>query len=81
MLFFASKPGENSENEAVVNALQGHIPRGLPDHRTLVGKEYGAFCRAKLARLPLPRDAFPTLREAALIAVDELPKVAAKKKN
>ena len=51
--------------------LVGRIPRAFKSHKNPEGWAYGAYVRAKLARLgPLPADARPTLREAGVMAVD-----------
>jgi hypothetical protein len=54
-----------------MRALRGGIPRAYANHKTPQGWAYSAYARAKLARLgPLPRDAMPTLREAARVAIE-----------
>lgn len=54
-----------------MRALRGGIPRAFRSHRTPHGAAYGAYCRAKLARLgELPADALPTLREAGVVTVE-----------
>ena len=59
--------------------LSGQIPRTFENHRTPEGHAYGSYCRIKQSRLgPFPPDVLPTLREAALIATCELPKLQSK---
>ena len=65
-----------SSRRGRVRALVGRIPRVFLNHRTPEGAAYGEYCRCKLARLGLlPFDLMPTLREAALIATYDLPKL------
>lgn len=53
-----------------MRALRGGIPRAFENHRSADGYAYGRYARAKVARLgPLPADAAPWLKEAALLTI------------
>ena len=54
-----------------MRALAGRIPRAFRSHKSAEGWAYGRYARAKLARLgPLPDDARPWLKAAALLTLD-----------
>src|SRR5262249_18571044 len=56
--------------ESALRALAGRIPRALKSHRSVEGGIYGAYLRAKVARLgPLPGDARPWARQAGLLVL------------
>ena len=53
-----------------MRGLVGGVPRVWRSHKTPEGRAYGAYTRAVMARLDLPRDAMPTLKAAGVIVVD-----------